>query len=328
MPHIYDPRNPLSESHVYANFRVINNTTEFKNAYLSETRTAPLLDRPCDYHLTVARMNLSCNTVPIFRYLDDEYYVTLSYASDDYTTEVPFVQADMTSSSSRWIYSYDQFLDGINSAFASSMSSLTGAHTGVTGPAPIISYDETLGLFSISGPPSGVTIYFNYSLQHFFPTFRYLFYGLNLVSYKDYKVVSSSSGTTRQFASSNSCWNDIIGIVLKSTSLSAVSENINTSPNINSTSSNNSTIQTITDFSFPVQNGVLESSPSGINQLQYSPALYRLVELIGQDPISTIDLSIHWSDRHGSLYPLVLSPRDFFDIKLLFIKKTVQVQSS
>lgn len=318
------------EGHIYYNSRTYNDTSQIKLCRANEVRSQPIIDNPNEYHLTIARMEIPCSSIPIFTFVDNSYILTLSYTGGNFSYPVPFVQSNMSNPSDRSITSYGQFLDGINTAFSSAMAAMI-ALGGPTGPAPVISYDELTGLFSVTVGPAftsgSATIYFNQSLQHFFPSFRYLFYGVNLPNNKDYQLYITGS-TTRQYASSTSALNDIQSIILVSNSLPIISEDVNSNPALSSANAGSASLNAITDFLYPVQNGSLESCPSGVNHLQYQPSLYRLVEMNSNQSLFAIDVTVYWTDKAGTLHPLYLDPGESFSIKFLFIKKTIAVQSS
>jgi hypothetical protein len=81
---------------------------------------------------------------------------------------------------------------------------------------------------------------------------------------------------------------------------------------------NNSAIGTVlTDFEIPLDLG-FENKPV----INYTPsAEYRLVDLNGNAPLSTIQLSIGWRGRDGVFRPLNIGPNGFAQVKLLFRKK-------
>ena len=55
--------------------------------------------------------------------------------------------------------------------------------------------------------------------------------------------------------------------------------------------------------------------------LQYIPSVYRWSDLIGNNPLSTLDISVLWTDRMGYSHVLYIPPGGVLTIKLLFRKK-------
>jgi hypothetical protein len=58
--------------------------------------------------------------------------------------------------------------------------------------------------------------------------------------------------------------------------------------------------------------------------LNYDPSpQYRLVDLISDNPLQTINIRVYWQDRSGDVYPLMLSVFQRASIKLGFFKKSL-----
>lgn len=56
--------------------------------------------------------------------------------------------------------------------------------------------------------------------------------------------------------------------------------------------------------------------------LQYYPqGPYRLIDLLGTQPLQKLDIKIFWQDIYDNLHPLVIGPNELASVKLLFIKK-------
>ena len=83
---------------------------------------------------------------------------------------------------------------------------------------------------------------------------------------------------------------------------------------------NNSNItNTLTDFEVGLTTGA-DYKPL----IQYTPSgEYRLVDLFGNNPISSIEIRIFWKDAYGNLYPFLLGPDCNCSIKIMFRKKTL-----
>jgi hypothetical protein len=55
-------------------------------------------------------------------------------------------------------------------------------------------------------------------------------------------------------------------------------------------------------------------------------SVYKLIDLIGNDPINTIDIKLFWYDSHNNIYPLGVSLGDSISLRLVFIKKGTEKQ--
>jgi len=82
-------------------------------------------------------------------------------------------------------------------------------------------------------------------------------------------------------------------------------------------SSNNSISNIVTDFTQYLGTGTEDR-----NMLLYNPSgEYRLVNLINNQPVRDIDLTVTYTDNFGASFPLLLRPQCSATIKLLFRKK-------
>lgn len=96
--------------------------------------------------------------------------------------------------------------------------------------------------------------------------------------------------------------------------------NSNTSQLLN-TGNNSNIILQITDFIDQGTEGLVLYKPA----INYIPtAEYRLVDLFGNNPLSSFDISVFWSDKYGNLYPFRLASGCNASIKILFRRKDYQ----
>jgi len=81
---------------------------------------------------------------------------------------------------------------------------------------------------------------------------------------------------------------------------------------------NNSAYGTVlTDFEIPLDTG-FENKPT----ITYVPSgEYRLVDMNGNAPIGTIEISLGWRNKEGVFQPLNIGPNGFAQLKILFRKK-------
>lgn len=146
------------------------------------------------------------------------------------------------------------------------------------------------------------------------------------ISYPNYGDLTASPTTgllrlaiTQQY-STLPVWNPVSSFVFLTSVLPINPENISIPAIANSINNggNNSAIGTVlTDFEIPLEKG-WENKPT----INYTPsAEYRLVDLNGNAPLSTIQISIGWRDRSGTFRALNIGPNGFAQIKMLFRKK-------
>jgi len=255
------------------------------------------------------------------------------------------------------IYNYQYFIYLVNNTFTSAYNSLNGQVIAVGGVlpsayAPIMTYDTTNFIAVInadtagysSTAPNQIGIFFNNPMGTLFASFPFYYQkatplnitnGLNLQIQTDTfggsNILPTTYPTTPtgfpfdaiqvfQETSSVALWTPVLSIVFCSNTLPIVPNQIS-APLIfvNGTKyqngGNNSDVaQIITDF----------VSDTGIYKpnIVYTPsAQYRLIELTGNRPIYTLDISVFWKDRFGQLNPFQLASGCSSTIKFLFTKK-------
>jgi hypothetical protein len=92
---------------------------------------------------------------------------------------------------------------------------------------------------------------------------------------------------------------------------------INSNTALDTDVQNNNFSPVITDLEVPLVTGD-EIKPS----ISYSPnGEYRLIDLLSNTPINSIEISVFWKDQYGVLHPFVLEPGCFSSLKILFRRK-------
>lgn len=90
------------DSHLYYNVSIANNTSfPTTQAVYNENRLIPLIKKPEDYHMSIIRMQVPMDSLPLFNFSkDDSYIISMSVhditANEDNFAEIPLQ------------YSYDQ----------------------------------------------------------------------------------------------------------------------------------------------------------------------------------------------------------------------------
>jgi len=116
-------------------------------------------------------------------------------------------------------------------------------------------------------------------------------------------------------------WNPVDSIVFTVQQLTTVPELIAKPVSLGQDTSNigtnADTYYVLTDFATPLLTGA-EYHPN----ISYEPvAEFRLTELYGEEQLSSLNFSLFWKDKFGSLHPLTLEAGGTAYIKLLFRKK-------
>ena len=74
----------------------------------------------------------------------------------------------------------------------------------------------------------------------------------------------------------------------------------------------------LTDFNFPLYNNIA----TVIGYTQYTPSLYRLIDLNSTEAIKQADLYVYYTDNVSDITQLYIPPYNELTVKLVFIKKT------
>lgn len=249
-----------------------------------------------------------------------------------------------------YVYEYHHMLDMINNAMATSVSGLTGA-TGT--PPPFFTYDDNqlislvapqqyydLGGYGATGGTGTIKVYCNYYLFNYLQSIPVYAWGKTLDNDRNYQFLLNDNHNnifgpttyspnlagntgfiklTMEFNTLNN-WSTLSSIVILSNSLPIRKEYvpINNINNNNQTSSQNNFRSILTDF-IPL----LEKNGDNRSHFVYYPsAQYRLINMLGDNPIYNIDIGIYWQDRNNNLHPIIINRGQSASVKLAFLKKS------
>lgn len=244
------------------------------------------------------------------------------------------------------IYTYQYWIYLVNQCFQTAYNNLVAATFGPlpTAFAPVMTFDTQNNIAIINCDVAGynlsaggIKIFFNQALSQLFSSFPFLIESFNdqynrnfmlqtnvfsVANQADYPSFGTPLFTGYQVFqefSTISAWNPIMSIALSSNTLPIIPNNegvpsliIN---NVSQQQSGNNNIQSqiITDFATDgIYKPIITYIPS---------AEYRRISLIGDKPISNIDISVYYKDRQGRLNPVLLPAGCSISIKLLFEKK-------
>lgn len=268
----------------------------------------------------------------------------------------PLVSMDVTNDY-YYLFSYEWFVDIVNQAFVNCFQALVQQiqNGGDTPPAtlpPFLSWNSntfkaTLNVPNASTPgeydyknPSGIRIYMDAPLYNLFSSFKSINLGYtpsNILLGKNFQLAITNenglnirTGTPpymlmEQEYSTTPLWNPVQSIVFTTgflpvvPELTAVPQVYGSDNNFTSIGNNSNITNTLTDFQVGLTTGS-EYKPL----IQYTPAgEYRLVDLFGNNPISSLEVRIFWKDAYGNLYPFLLGPDCNASVKILFRKKAL-----
>jgi hypothetical protein len=356
------------DDHIYYNVLIPNNYGfNFDNnpieAKFIEVRGQPLIENPEEWEMSIVRFKLPTQEIPIFiAEVDDpvgfpnitSYSVTMTngavnspqtfivYVPDNSKPIPSFTNPDQ---SYYYVYSYQHFIDMINTAILNAFNDPTfNASLPVTGTpwaAPYMIYNPETKLISLIAQQqyatSNVNLYFNTLLFNFFDPIQAYFYGFDQPLGKDFLIKiknnnnnsltipagSRGAGTVayqmEQEYNSLARWNSFSKFVFMTGSVPIRAENINTSTVgtiSGSQSSTNTNFQPIlTDF-VPIVDPNVRT-----NVIYYPTAEYRMTDLMGKSPLTVFDLQVFWEDQNQILRPLYIPINESVNVKILFRKK-------
>lgn len=249
-----------------------------------------------------------------------------------------------------YLGSFFHWITLVNKTFETAYNNLNAQITGAGGALPsanipfmewdpitataILDADE-LGYNDALANP--IKIFFNNPMFNLFCSFDFDFLGYNQPAGKNYRLnVYNVNNTNRlllptytalqmyQEYSTAPLWCPISSIVFTTSLLPITPSLVSVPKTFGSNSSlissgNNSAINSIlTDFEVALTKGT-EYLP----QINYTPAgEYRLIDLIGNNPLSSIELTVYWMDKFNNLHPFYLNSGCSANLKLMFRKKS------
>jgi hypothetical protein len=328
------------DDHIYYNAFGTNTSNTDQAITYKDIFTSPIVKNPSEYHLAIVRFKIPA-TQAIFVFQDNTYYVTLSYGGNDYSTVVSYVQDDLTNSNNRNLYFYNDFIQAINTAFATSFTALKTAHAGAPPTiAPYITYNASTSIFTLWGDTpydpalamaSTITIWMNWPLFEKFGNFPSNFNGYNNANYKDFQLIlifrynNEVTGTpnllfqtqeTPRLGAINTLYS-----ILLTTQMPVKSEFIPASPlSLDKTTSSSNSQKILTDFepSFSPNEDI--TSTGYFQFAQIGP--YRYIDLATDQPLNQIDFQVYYTDSQGVITPLTIPPGFSFTVKIMLEKKT------
>ena len=247
------------------------------------------------------------------------------------------------------VYSYQAYVNQINTALAAAFVLLPLPVVAPPYQAPYMIYDSFTNLFSIIVdqrlPAIGFQLYFSeVTYRLFVPSFNVIIQGYSTPLGKDILfnlendnnnnyipspvVAGVNFWQMRQERPTIDNWYSAKSLVMTVSNVPIRSEFTPNSTgddvaNIDGfvrtgSSASNSFLPILTDFIPTLQN----KAGDFLTNVTYTPtAEYRLIDLIGSDPLQTVSIQIYWSDNYLRLFPLLIWPHQICNIKLLFRNK-------
>jgi hypothetical protein len=240
------------------------------------------------------------------------------------------------------IYTYQYWIYLVNQCFQEAYDNLVSAYGALPSAyAPVMTFDTQLNIAIINADvvgydlnTGGIQIFFNQALGQLFSSFPFIIKSFNdiynrnfllqtnvfsVANQSDYPSFGTPLFTAYQVFqeyATISAWNPILSIALASNTLPILPNNegvpslIVNGINQQTSGNNNVQSQIITDFA---TDGIYKPIIT-----YQSTSEYRRITLVGDKPISNIDISVYYKDRQGKLNPVLLPAGCSISIKLLF----------
>jgi hypothetical protein len=383
-----------TSDHIYVDLNAFNSSTNNQNQtlLLSERRNGAFLFDASQYYMTVARFYLENPRFPVIIPVVDlsqtssvnanklvykiymEYWngtqisiaeQALLFVPDDKTQPIPtnISVKDLTFNKYYWLYSYESFVEIMNTALKSCYGLTGKSVTSDTTLQPDISiaisnfsthefvctarndfFNDIDPNSNVSSSNNKVRVYFNAPLMALFAGFRSIKTSitldgavvdanrLRLFNWGD-NYTKPSTGDGRAFISiltdipSTNTWNPIQSIVFTS-GVIPVSQNLigaNQVFNAPKGFENSGSNSNVSPIITDLQ---LPFEPSNTYRpfIYYTPSsAYRLIDMVSNNNLTDLSVEVFWRDRYGSLHAFELLPFCSVSLKLLFRHKSLGV---
>ena len=375
--------NSTDPDHIYLDCIVSNNdagpNTPSMFLSFSEIRDTQIIPAPAsDWYLTISRFyletpNLPVLLMPILTGQTDvnksSLSITMTYKTFEFQQNLIYVPANVSdtlpapplinvdyNSSYYDIYSYQNFINMINTAFYScfhGLSALVGSNAEQlpSGYAPYFEFDPNAEKAILNSDrlgynnalPDPIYIYFNTTLFQLFCSFDANYYGTNVINGKNYKInvyelpnggnvytitqpaVINYLQMYQEYPTLASVGNPVSSIIFNTNlipvagSLQSKPINFNAPPSISNQSSNSTVTNMLTDIV------VATELFSGYKpNIIYNANPFRLISLVSNQPLRNYDISVYYKLHTGNMRQFVLSPGSCSSLKILFVKKNAK----
>ena len=343
----------MNPDNIYLNV-TFNHDSRYGNApspaVYNVTKNTPIINKCNDYYCSVIRFDIPLDQIPLFIMPSaGEANINITplkigiFANDGtlateniiFIPNGPFIVPSPQQSATSpyfYVFSIDHLIDMVNNALAAAYVIAYPGHTLIN--CPFFNYDPTTELISINYPDGFITnvntrvsyIIMNNELSTFLDGFytksngdnnangsdyEFIFDGMTINLYQDINGIEYYKNT--QEYNVVPMWAQLRKIVIVTSSIPTFPEYVQ----LNSNLGNNTSLRIVTDF-------VLSFNQAGESRslaVYNSTSQYRLIDLLSDSSLYTIDLQIFWIDRLGNTLPLMISVYQQASIKMAFLKK-------
>ncbi len=334
-----------SDDVLYYNFQYTNSSSTPIEIRLTDSRSSYFLQNPSEYVMAVDRFQISNNAVPIMRWPglngvadNTKYYVSIKDAGGVITT-TPLIFTASDPKNTLTIFTIQRFLDILNTAI------LTACTARAVARSAYFVFNKDSGIIDGVFPTAdfgvgGATLYMNSLLYTFFDNFN-VYYDPSLTNY-EYEFLVKPTGNNVITATTPPTGFGAVGaglwmygefqnlgqlyslrkIIFTTANIPIVGEFIPSSVTNRTNGQSTTSAKYITDFEMHLE-GADARTARGIQTFNNSGE-YRLIELLGNSPLKTIDIQVFWVDNNGVQEPFLLTEGSYFSLKIMFRKKSLK----
>lgn len=347
----------VSPDNVYVDIQISNYTNDPQPIQYHTTRNSDIIPKASDYYLTVARFSIPASSIPLFRFKENYYSVTVVNKDNapGLTESRVYLTYPVLSpgNDSRQIFRVQEFLDSVNTAIRQACINV-GLVVDDVIPKAFLDLDTQLQKIRFNDNSKWVgtnplnanqdyQLWMNWPLFYYFTTMQVFYSGnLNPPDGKGYKIIvkNNYNGNYIPLPDPNNgyfmsqetpllpLYISLQNIIVATTAIPVSAEliAIKQNPLIAAStgtgagdSSSSATFNTITDF-IP---GQLADFSDNFTPYIYTPTEYRLIDLLSNAPINKLDIQVFYTDVDGNINPLDVLPGTKVNIKLGFLKKAL-----
>jgi hypothetical protein len=265
---------------------------------------------------------------------------TLSIPRKKLSADAPYTDSN---DAYYYCYSYTYFMGLVNNAFQTAFSDLSGQTTLPVGSAPPkFKYDAPSKLFTLVAPSScydvnnvatPIKIFMNNDLFNLFgamPSYNYVQPTLTgndkqiLITSNSAPIDTSGNIQFQQEYVSLFNWMAFKSIIITSSTIPIIPEGIPAVNNSiytpdNELGGSSAYLPIISSYDALLDSNGYELFQSNI---QYAPTgPYKLIEMIGTNPLNSIDLQVYWMDSFGGLHNLLMQSFESCTFTFLMTKR-------
>lgn len=327
------------ENYTYANVAIFNpdDSTQIIYADLDINLVTSIVKDPRAYTAAVTSFSLPISAVPLFKFLDNTYRLTISYLGVDYSAYMQFVPYS-NGQYTRNIFYVQQFLDSMNNTFTALYNLLITAHPGVVNAAPYVVYNNVTsemsfifdGLnynYNLANP---VKVYFNDKLFSYFLSLQTHFNTLNNPNFKDVQIMIKDNGVGSTTGSLNGTiytitteydvipeWSFVKSIVILSSTTGIKSHLLFTNAIVNGQTGNNLYQPIIASLDVNIG----QSNRNGF--INYDPKVFVYNDITGDNPLTHLSFRFAILTRDLQVLPISLYAGQSANIVIQFKHKTI-----